>query len=88
MNPVTDNEKSNRALFPRNPERDEKGNAVLYPGMPRYEGVAGLFGTLAGEVVIIAPTFEALSAQARIMGMSGQISPERCILATWERLPF
>ena len=75
------------AKFPVNPERDENGNAVLYPGMTRFEGVAGLYNTAEGEVVILAPTFEALETHVRKMGVSDEISRDRCILSTWSRLP-
>lgn len=74
-------------LFPKNPERDENGNAVLYPGMTRFEGVAALFMTPLGEVAIIAPTFEALRAHAREMGMGDDIKPTGCILSKWDRVP-
>jgi hypothetical protein len=73
--------------FPVNPERDENGNAVLYPGMTKFEGVAGLYNTEDGEVVILAPTFEALETHVRKMGVSDEISRDRCILSTWSRLP-
>ena len=74
-------------LFPRNPERDQSGRAVLYPGLPKFEGVCGLFTTDEGEVAIIAPTFEALDAHVRKMGVSAEVSREACILATWDRVP-
>ena len=74
------------AKFPVNPQRDENGNAVLYPGMTKFEGVAGLYNTEDGEVVILAPNFESLQAHVRRMGVSDEISRERCILSTWSRL--
>ena len=76
------------AKFPVNPERDADGNAVLYPGMTRFEGVSGLYNTELGEVVIIAPTFEALSAHVSAMGVSDEISRDACILSKWDRVPL
>jgi hypothetical protein len=76
------------AKFPVNPQRDADGNAVLYPGMTRFEGVSGLYNTELGEVVIIAPTFEALSAHVRAMGVSDEISRDACILSKWDRVPL
>ena len=76
------------AFFPRNPERDEKGNAVVYPGMKRYEGVAGIFGALEGmEYIVLAPTVEALEWLVAKYGFSAELTRERCGIVTMERLP-
>lgn len=74
-----------RHLFPRNPERDEKGNAVLYPGMPRFAGVAGLFNTPHGELVVLAPNFEALNAQVRHFDISGEVDRTKCVITEGRR---
>ena len=76
-----------RHLFPRNPQRDAEGNAVLYPGMPKYEGVAAMWNTPHGELVILAPTVEALDDQIRYLDLTGGLMRERCIITEARRLP-
>jgi hypothetical protein len=72
--------------FPRNPQLDEKGNPALYPGLPKFQGVAALYNTDHGEVVVIAPTLNALKLQVAKMGITDEISTDFCILSTWERI--
>ena len=77
-----------REEFPRNPERDENGNAVLYPGMKRYEGVAGIFGRLDGvEYVILAPSVEGLEKIVTKYGIAPELDRDRCGIVAMERLP-
>ena len=76
-----------REEFPRNPERDENGNAVLYPGMKRYEG-AGIFGRLDGvEYVILAPSVEGLEKIVAKYGIAPELDRARCGIVAMERLP-
>ena len=73
-------------LFPRIPERDAEGNAQLYPGFPKYEGIAATYSTPHGELVILAPTTDALNEQARYLDLGGEIKREKCRVATLERI--
>jgi hypothetical protein len=76
------------AAFPVNPERDEKGNAVLYPGMVRYEGVAAIFGTAAtDQFVILAPTVEGLKRALSDHNITNSLNVGACRIATLESLP-
>lgn len=75
-----------RHLFPKIPERDEHGNACLYPGFTRFIGVAGLFNTPHGQVVVLAPSFEALDEQCRYMNLSGAISKDKCVITEGRRV--
>lgn len=76
-----------RHLFPRNPERDAQGNAVLYPGLPRFEGVAALYNTPHGELVVLAPNFEALNEQVRRFDIGGEVERCKCIITEGRRVP-
>lgn len=66
--------------FPRRPERDEKGRANLYPGMPMYKGYAAIlrskWGTPRTEAIIMAPTLEAL-AEFYAQTFSVQLDPTK-----------
>ncbi|WP_395741057.1 exonuclease domain-containing protein [Prosthecobacter sp.] len=74
--------------FPRNPERDAQGNAVLYPGALSYEGVAAVFANSeSGEWVILAPTAEALEAKLRLHDISDELKRDRCRVVKIEPLP-
>lgn len=74
--------------FPRNPERDENGQAVLYPGFPNYVGVAAIFGSKTlGEYVILAPSFEALRRHVVNLDLSDEIRRDRCRIATLAPMP-
>lgn len=74
--------------FPRNPERDAQGNAVLYPGALSYEGVAAVFSNSeSGEWVILAPTAEALEAKLRLHDISDELQRDRCRVVKIEPLP-
>ena len=73
--------------FPRNPERDAEGNAVLYPGMVRYEGIAAIFGEPGKrEYIVLAPSVEALEKIVTDEGMPPSLARERCAVVTLERL--
>lgn len=74
-----------RHLFPRNPERDAHGNAVLYPGFPRFEGIAALYNTPHGELVVLAPNYEALNAQVRRFDIGGEVERTKCIITEGRR---
>lgn len=73
-------------LFPRIPERDEQGNACLYPGFPKYEGVAATYSTPHGELIVMAPNAEALNEQVRRFDIGGEIDRTKCRVVTMERL--
>ena len=75
------------SAFPVNPERDEKGNAVLYPGMVRYEGVAAIFGTAdTDQFVILAPTVEGLKRALSEHGITELLNVGACRIATLESM--
>lgn len=75
--------------FPRNPERDEKGNAVLYPGFPRYEGVSAIFSDKAdgSEFVILAPNIDVLVAVLKEYKIANTFHRTKCRQARMELLP-
>ena len=75
--------------FPVNPERDAMGQAVLYPGMKNYEGVAGLFGSKNGERehIILAPSVEVLECLVTEFEFTDELLRERLVLASFERIP-
>ena len=77
-----------RHKFPRTPERDADGTAVLYPGTPIYEGVGAVWHTRHGEVVIMAPNIEALEDQIALCGcFNGILNRGSCRIVKLERLP-
>ena len=77
-----------RHSFPKIPERDEHGDACLYPGASKFEGAAALYNTEHGEVVILAPNIEALEAQARKFGIADRLfHRDRCIITEARRVP-
>lgn len=77
-----------KLIFPRNPERDEKGRAVLYPGMVNYEGVAAIFGAKElGEYIIMAPSVEALEAHVKRLDITDVLHSDRCRVVKMEKLP-
>ena len=75
-----------RHLFPRIPERDEQGNACLYPGFPKYEGVAATYSTPRGELIVMAPNAESLNEQVRHFDIGGEIDRTKCRVVKMERL--
>lgn len=74
--------------FPRNPERDATGNAVLYPGARDYVGVAGCFRCkeLDIEVVILAPTAEALKFWVKHHEVVDELDRSACRVTKLEPL--
>lgn len=69
-------------MFPRNLHSE----ARLYPGSVRYEGIAAIFkNDVLGEVVILAPTIEALEARAKAFGYE-TIDRNKCHLARLNRI--
>ena len=75
--------------FPRNPECDEKGNAVLYPGFPRYEGVSAIFSDKddGSEFVILAPTIDVLEAVLKEYKIANTFHRTMCRQTRMELLP-
>jgi hypothetical protein len=75
-------------LFPRTPERDKDGNANLYPGFPTYTGTAAIFiDDKLGEVVILAPSLDALRARLRRWMPEHELDVSKCKTATLTRAP-
>lgn len=77
------------SLFPRNPERDADGNAVLYPGARDYKGVAGVFSSpdRSLEYVILAPSIEVLEKLVTDYGFTEELHRESCAIVSIKSLP-
>lgn len=74
--------------FPVNPSRDENGNAVLFPGMVRYEGVAAIFGTAdTDQFVVLSPTVDGLYRALYELEITEPLNVSACRIATLEPLP-
>lgn len=75
------------AKFPVNPSRDENGNAVLFPGMVRYEGVAAMLATDVDQFVVLSPTVDGLYRALYEMEIKEPLNVSACRIATLEPLP-
>jgi hypothetical protein len=76
------------AQFPVNPPRDKNGNAVLFPGMVRYEGVAAIFGGgSSDQFVILSPTVGGLHRALYEMEIAKPLDLSACRIATLEPIP-
>ena len=78
------------SAFPINPERDENGKAVLYPGRKRYEGITAAFEDAEGnEFVVMAPTLAALNAVviSHRFRDGEHVDADRCGLCELRRMP-
>lgn len=60
---------------------------MLYHGMVRYEGVAGIFTLDEGEVIVLAPHFAALKTYAVRFALPIDVDRSKCKVAKMVAAP-